>query len=1030
MEFYYGVVENRDDPLKLGRCQVRIVGLHTHDKSILPTVDLPWSYPVQPVTSAAMNGIGWSPTGPVPGTSVIIVFADKDKQQPLMFGTVGGIPQSKAAAVAAEDGGNIVTDGGAIRTPDGQPVKNKDGTDLTISNQAGAATQQIEQQVTNVKNKAIAIAKSILGIDLNNLFGAGGTAEMLPLPVEGADQETKPTVIPKVVATEESKIDSQPTPGKADSKVLNTPVTVKPMPKYVRRGEEGKAQAGCAALVAACDRLGLTSKYAKASILAIVGGESAWVPRDEGHVYNNPQALLNIFPSVFKGDLALATSYSAGKKTKEEFFEFVYGYTFPKGQGLGNKLAGDGGKYFGRGFNQLTGKAGYKQAQDKLKTYGKNVDLLNNPSLLNDDLEVAALACVIFYKENVKHSIDDPGYFKAARDRTGADAGGGYAKKETMYQYFLGEGVLGDSTIRPAAEDGAGKTYSEQEVAHLPPEQQAALLENRAENATIGFKDPGGKYPLRELLNEPDTNRLARGVIKDTSIAYKDQTRTTGIPAPFKSSWEQPIAPFGGRYPYNKVMETESGHVMMFDDTTGHETVSIYHRKGSFLDIDSNGTQVNKIVGDGYTIYDRNGMIYVAGKCNLTVGNSVNIMVLGDANIEVNGSTQAILHGQTDIGVGDDLNLAVAGDFTLQVGGDFKTTVGGDFEVNATGTPVTAEDGNTSLAGGNVYLNSGATTKIQATENITALAEGYIAMEATGEFSALAGDNMLLTSNAEMNIAASDNVNVDGSEFHGQEGAATEADVVATFTAAKSAIEYPAKVTAKPDAYELFTTPVRPAPVVDAKYDMTAMEDFYANPDKYYDPAAEAGGVNATRPPQPDIGDKGLSLPPTGQAEGDIAAFLTTQLSKAKEGYWAETGMKGGPSNPNILAAWKDIGLASVGVNDQVPWCMCFVNWTLKQCGYRYVQTARAFDMRDKPQRWGATKVDTPQPGDVIVWKYSHVNFVWKYENGKIYPVGGNQGGGKVTNNNPTGGSVTQSYANGVSPSSSDIVGIYRPSKA
>ena len=1050
MEFYYGVVENRDDPLKLGRCQVRIVGLHTHDKSILPTVDLPWSYPVQPVTSAAMNGIGWSPTGPVPGTSVIIIFADKDKQQPLMFGTVGGIPQSKAAAVAAEDGGNIVTDGGAIRTSDGQPVKNKDGSDLTISNQAGAATKQLEQQVTNVRNKALAVAKSILGVDLSKLFGGGSanadTAEMLPLPVEGADQETKPTIIPKVVATEESKIDSQPTPGKADAKVLNTPVTVKPMPKYVRKGEEGKAQAGCQAIISACDRLGLTSKYAKASILAIVGGESAWVPRDEGHVYTNPQSLLSIFPSVFKGDVSLATAYSAGKKTKEEFFEFIYGNKFPKGQGLGNKLAGDGGKYFGRGFNQLTGKAGYKQAQDKLKAYGKNVDLLANPSLLNEDLEVAALACVIFYKENVKHDINDPGYFKAARDRTGADAGGGYAKKETMYQYFLGEGVMGDSTIRPSAEDGTGKKYSQQEVSHLPPEQQAALLEDRAENSTIGFKDPGGKYPLRELLNEPDTNRLARGVIKDTSIAYKDQTRTTGIPGPFKSSWEQPIAPFGGRYPYNKVMETESGHVMMFDDTTGHETVSIYHRKGSFLDIDSNGTQVNKIVGDGYTIYDRNGMIYIAGKCNLTVGNSVNIMVLGDANIEVNGATNAILHGQTDIGVGDDLNLAVAGDFTLQVGGNFNTIVGGDFEVNAKGTPnanadntdenagdgtdTSGDTANANLLGGNIYLNSGASTKIQATKNITALAEGYIAMEATGEFSALAGENMLLTATAEMNIAAGDNVNVDGSEFHGQEGSATEADVVSTFVAIASAIEYPAKVTAKQDAYELFTTPVRPAPSVDAKYDMTAMDDFYANPDKYYDPAAEAGGVNATRPPQPDIGDKGLSLPPTGQAEGDIAGFLTTQLSKAKEGYWAETGMKGGPSNPNIIASWKDIGLGSVGVNDQVPWCMCFVNWTLKQCGYRYVQTARAFDIRDKPQRWGAAQVSEPQPGDVIVWKYSHVSFVWKYEKGKIYPVGGNQGGGKVSDNNPVGGTVSQAYPNGIPPGHKDIVAIYRPSKA
>mgnify|MGYP003349514237 CR=1 FL=1 len=101
MNLYTGCIENRNDPLRLGRCQVRVVGLHTHDKTLLPTEDLPWAYPLQPINSAAMNGIGWSPTGPVPGTTVIILFADQDKQQPLMFGTVGGIPQSKSAAVAA-----------------------------------------------------------------------------------------------------------------------------------------------------------------------------------------------------------------------------------------------------------------------------------------------------------------------------------------------------------------------------------------------------------------------------------------------------------------------------------------------------------------------------------------------------------------------------------------------------------------------------------------------------------------------------------------------------------------------------------------------------------------------------------------------------------------------------------------------------------------------------------------------------------------------------------------------------------------
>lgn len=1006
MNLYYGVVENRNDPLKLGRCQARIVGLHTHDKSLLPTADLPWATPMQPVTSAAMNGIGWSPTGPVEGTTVIIFFADEEQQQPIMMGTLGGIPQSKDAEIAAEESGSIITDGGVLTSTDGEPVKSSDGTPVTLGNRVESEinkiTTNVDQGIKDIKSKAIAAISSLFG------FGSSSsqTDEQLVLPVTGADNDTKPTIVPQ--KEDKPDITAQPLPGKADPSVLKTPIVVKPMPKYVKRGEEGKAEQCIGALINACDTVGLKSKYAKASILAIVGGESAWVPREEGHIYNKPESLLSIFPSIFKGDINLASQYSNGKKSKQEFFEFVYGNKFPKGQGLGNKTAGDGGKYYGRGFNQLTGKSGYEQAQEKLKSYGKQVDLLNNPSILNEDIEIAALSCAIFYKENVKHPQDDPGYFVAARARTGADAGGGYAKKQIMYEYFLGQGVLTDSTVRPDVEDKKGKIYTKEEVAYLPVEKQKALLEDRSDFATTGFKDPNGKYPLRNLVNEPDTNRLARGIIQDTAISYKDQIRTVGIPGVFGSTWEQPLAPFGGRYPYNKVYETESGHIQMFDDTSGHETVSLYHRKGSFLDIDANGTQVNKIVGDGYTIYDRNGFIYIAGKCNLTVGNSVNIMVVGDANIEVNGKTEAIFHSQVDIGAAKDVNMSVRGDFNLNIAKDFNINVGGSKTTTVTGN-----------------------NKDQVTGNITSKAGGYIAHETAGEYTVLAAEAMKVSA-SEQHIKASGNVNVDGAEFHGQEGSAEDADTVATITNTKATKLVPPNIAEfKADSFEVLQTPVRPAQPVDFKISLNELDDFYANPDKYYDPAAAAGGVNATRPPQPDVGDKAKSQPPSGADTTDIEAFLTTQLAKAKEGFWAETGMvKGNPSNVNILQIWKDIGLGGIGVSDQVPWCMAFVNWTLKQCGYRYAQTARAFDMRDKPQLWGATRISgEPQPGDIIVWSYSHVNFVWKYENGKVYPVGGNQGGGKVSDNNPKGGSVTQSYPNGVNPSHSNIVGIYRPTR-
>ena len=91
--WWFGVVEDRNDPIKLGRVRVRCNTWHTEDKKLLPTESLPWAQCIQPITSAAISGIGRSPTGLVEGSWVFGFFMDgKEAQKPMVIGSLAGIP--------------------------------------------------------------------------------------------------------------------------------------------------------------------------------------------------------------------------------------------------------------------------------------------------------------------------------------------------------------------------------------------------------------------------------------------------------------------------------------------------------------------------------------------------------------------------------------------------------------------------------------------------------------------------------------------------------------------------------------------------------------------------------------------------------------------------------------------------------------------------------------------------------------------------------------------------------------------------
>ena len=91
--WWIGEVESRVAPLALGRCQIRIFGWHTDNKSLLPTDELPWAHPLLPV-----NG-GQSFSKPKVGDWIMGFFMDGESGQfPIMMGILPGIKPTTIGA--------------------------------------------------------------------------------------------------------------------------------------------------------------------------------------------------------------------------------------------------------------------------------------------------------------------------------------------------------------------------------------------------------------------------------------------------------------------------------------------------------------------------------------------------------------------------------------------------------------------------------------------------------------------------------------------------------------------------------------------------------------------------------------------------------------------------------------------------------------------------------------------------------------------------------------------------------------------
>jgi hypothetical protein len=212
----------------------------------------------------------------------------------------------------------------------------------------------------------------------------------------------------------------------------------------------------------------------------------------------------------------------------------------------------------------------------------------------------------------------------------------------------------------------------------------------------LGFTDPEQIYPFTTRSLETDINRLARNEkldepyydevcpilgldttihqkINDTvdvveindSVSGADVTQTEP-----NSTSELAI------YPDSQVIETQSGHVIEIDDTTGNERIRVAHRTGSYIEIKPDGTFVQKSVNE-----DSESHYIHMSSVNEHIKKSVKRHIEENVEEIINGYVKRNIKNNVDEHTEGGINDTVDMDHFKNIAGYFKIQADGNLEI-------------------------------------------------------------------------------------------------------------------------------------------------------------------------------------------------------------------------------------------------------------------------------------------------------------------------------------------------------------
>ena len=162
-------------------------------------------------------------------------------------------------------------------------------------------------------------------------------------------------------------------------------------------------------------------------------------------------------------------------------------------------------------------------------------------------------------------------------------------------------------------------------------------------------------------------------------------------------------------------METESGHIKEYDDTSGNERIHERHRTGTSYEIDKDGNKVEIIKGSSFRLLSSKEQVQIQGDSDISIDGRHKIYInktnVAGNNYDIQVGTGANVNIQVDSGdvnivtVQGKMNLNSGGDFNLKVGGTMTVDIEGDMTTNVAGTNTENTTGAKTIRGSTIDLN-------------------------------------------------------------------------------------------------------------------------------------------------------------------------------------------------------------------------------------------------------------------------------------------------------------------------------------